>query len=201
MNINFKDALLPYLHAHLPGCPGALIEQHAREALRDFCEKTHAWQHDVPPLGIRDGQTRYTADCIPEGTEIVVVREVLLRDRPLRPLIDFTVRNRNTIVLCREPQTSIPSALKIRVALRPAEATKNIDDCENFEALWADWRKAIEYRTLSTLQLMPRQTWSDENLGAANETRYYHETAKCKRDMNKQQTVGSLTCHAPRRFV
>lgn len=199
--INFKDALLPFIHGQLPGCPGALIQQHANEALRDFCTDTHAWKYECLPIGIREDKADYEIDCIPDEAEIVVVSEVKILTRILKPIVEYTVSNRNQITLSRTPKAHLTNGMTVTVVLRPKETTFQIDDCDTFERLWTDWRHAIQYRTLSTLQLLPNATWSNEKQAVLNEGRYYNERAKCRRDMNKSQTTGSLRLQSPYRWT
>lgn len=199
--INFKDALMPFIHGMLPGCPGALIQQHANEAVRHFCNDTHCWKYTCQGIGIRADRAEYEVLCIPEEAEIVVIEQVKINERILKPISEYTVTNRNVIILMRTPKESIPGGLVVSVVLRPRQNTFQIDDCETFETLWNDWNDAIRYRTLSTLQVMPGTTWTNMDQSAYNDKMYYGKRAECRRDLNKSQTTGSLRLQSPHRWT
>lgn len=214
-SVNWID-LLDDVHADLPGCPRALVIQKVREIVIDFCKHTQAWQFQMDPISIVADQQDYDLLTQPNCAVIDTVLEVrwstteaasvVRAGRPLKPVRDFLVTSRkDTIRLVRTPSQTITAAgdtkgLLVKVALKPDRDSDGADD-EGFDRIWEDWRDAFMMGAKGLLQVMPRQTWTDEKNGEKNRDRYLRERTKARIEVSRNSLNVGLRAHSPNQVV
>lgn len=79
-------SLVPRLNPSVPGCPQYTMIQYIREAAIRVCERTLAWRYVQPTFALLPGVHEYVYDK-PVGTEVHVLFDAMLNDRPLPKLV------------------------------------------------------------------------------------------------------------------
>lgn len=178
------EALFPWVMPQVKACPDQTALHHIREALRSFCTKTLVWQ---VPLSI---VTTTTDDDflmpLPAGTSLVkILRAGLDDDEGLDIMSPDTADARSwstkgrvwTVdrkrVLLAPRQAVAGKVLKLRVAVKPAQAAMVIDD-----QLFEDFAATIADGALATLLDMSDVTWANPAKAAMKADKFKAECGK-----------------------
>ena len=79
-------SLVPRLNPSVPGCPQYTMIQYIREAAIRVCERTLAWRYTQPTFALLPGVHEYLYNK-PTNTDVHVLFEAMLNDRPLPRLV------------------------------------------------------------------------------------------------------------------
>lgn len=139
------SALLGPLQIDLPQVPEALALDRLREAAREFCEISHAWQ-ELLVIVPAEGVERYTLN-LPAGTSMVEVREALQDGEA----IEFSLDERETILI---PDAGT-APINVVVAVKPSGQGQ-----EAYAGMLEEHRDAIIAGARSRLMLIGGKPWS-----------------------------------------
>jgi hypothetical protein len=173
------SGLLPLLVPDLPNCPKQVILQYARQAARDFCIETEAWQEELAPIDLVDETVDYTL-VIPYDAEVRRIMEVYIRteedvddglDGTLQDYdkYEFTPPTTLTLDDSIEPQDDVTDGLVVKVVLVPQlfeDVHSETTQAGISSTFLNSWAEPIIARTLYLLKRMTRKDWSDPQ-GAA----------------------------------
>lgn len=164
--MDLKD-ILPEVLPSTPGCPRVVAVNAIRNAIREFCEGSHAWLEwidDVVPVA---GERSYTVSGVPAGAEILALADMDGEGAPYRAV--FMPPDR--IMFHVEPSAPV----KLRMALKPTPDATEIPD-----GFGSSWRSAFADGALYRLFRMPNVEWSDPNLAGAHHKIFYEEMTRAK---------------------
>lgn len=135
-----------------------LLKQKIIDAIREFCEKSWAWQYAIDPITVKAGVTQYDIDDNPANTEIMAVAEVVLDDKPLVAGQDYIIdiTDHTVLILKNEPQSDSKQGLEVTLVLKPTYAATEFDD-----QFWTDYKDTFVNGAISELLLLPKQTFTD----------------------------------------
>jgi hypothetical protein len=193
--------LRKYVHSQLNNCPLPLIDQEVVRCIRHFCEQTHAWVHELPPIRIRADKRDYQlrlADEVSGCAEIERVkfaREV--RDPTNSPdgrLLDtdcdwvLVGDDRLTFRYASTPTETVSKGLRVTVVLRPKRSADQWE-CNIFEKYY-DY---IADGSLARLKKMARKPWTDLTGGVLAESNYYAGLALARSEVARGYTDREIT--------
>lgn len=170
--MNIAD-FLPDIYLEAQGCPEDVALNALRHALREFCERTHAWQEEIDPIALSAGVRAYPIDP-PPGAELVVV----MRARydaiqiPIYTPIDMddqfplwktivggvvvaVVVEKSSVSVYPTPAENDARTLNLRAALRPSMNADTVPDELD------RWREGIASGALARLKIVGGVPWSD----------------------------------------
>ena len=164
-----------------PGAPEPLIVNALITALREFCNRTRFWQHELPPINLIAGQAVYPLNP-PTDTEIVSVvqarSEHLLapssvnlldrsfpgwRDAQARQPVFYFQPSMDSIHVVYKPSENISSGLNVIVALRPSRNATTMDD-----EIYREFGNEIIAGAKARLQVIPNKPWSSSDYATVN---------------------------------
>ena len=160
-----------YTMPELPGCSKIQQLRNIVEAIREWCERTQAWEQALDAMDIVDGKSEYQMDSPIPDTEVIcpVHRPsddigVHLDERLLSPGVEYTIPvDKDVIILETEPVADITDGLTVTVALQPILSASA--DVEVPDRLFSDWHDVWAKGAMSRLMLMPDEDWSNEKKG------------------------------------
>ncbi len=168
--------LFNYVHAELPGVPDALVWQHLRLVIRDFCKRTRAWQYAMDAISTTADQTDYDLEDWPSCAEFDAVHTVELDNTVLEPGDDYLlVDDDGQPVLRLVTAPSAAQSLEIVVSIMPKMNAEVIDK-PLFDRWFVTWKIGI----IAALQMSPVGTWRNPQLGMLNRQEYDQQTGKAR---------------------
>lgn len=184
------EALFPWVMPQVKACPDQTALHHIREALREFCTKTLAWQQNL-------SITTTTTDDdylmpLQAGTSLVkILRAGLDEDEGLDIMSPDTADARSWSTKGRvwtvdrkhvllAPRQAVPRTLKLRVAIKPAQAAAVIDD-----QLFEDFASTIADGALATLFDMSDVTWANPAKAVMKREKFKAECGKAALRVSK----------------
>lgn len=152
--------LIPQLVPELPGCPQGVLMQALRQAGRDFCRMTEAWQETVTEDVTKD-KTVY--DIVPYGDGYIH----RITDLRINGISQDTDRYNLTadweITLVNASQEDITDGMEVDMVLRPG-----VDANELTELFFDRYAEAIKARTLYLLTKQSNKTYSNPEQAKLN---------------------------------
>lgn len=164
---------LPDIYLEAPGCPELVALNALRHTLRDFCERTHAWQETLDAIAPLEGFPSYDMDAPPDS-EVAVILSATYAGRPVPVTtareMDFHATDwRNvsggsvsaiipgvsSIRVYPVPVADDEDTIVIRAALRPTHSATTCGDVLD------GWREGIAAGALARLKKIPNKPWSD----------------------------------------
>lgn len=189
MDFTAITELRTYVHPQLNNCPVALIDQEAMRCVRQFCEQTQVWEHELPPIRIKADKRDYplSLDDI-SCAEIERVKFVrVVKDPTNSPdgrvlcvdtdweLIDD---NRLTVRFSSTPTETTSKGLRVTVGLRPTRTAREWE-CSLFEKYY----EYIANGTLARLKKMQRRPWTDMAGGVMADREYWGGITLCRSEL------------------
>lgn len=180
---------MPHVLPLVPGCPAPLAELTLRAVAIDFCSHAPVVQEVLDPIDVIAGQQQYDID-LPYGSNVTLILEAFYLGQRMgvfktgdeampdsRPawltlhagpaLYALRQAADNTFTLDRVPTDTVPGAIVLRVATRPAPMAGVLDD-----VLLADYGYEIGAGTAARLMLMPGQLFSNPALAPTYQAIY-----------------------------
>ncbi len=152
--------LLPYICNELPNCPEAVVLQHLRRSLSEFCRDTEAWQEELVAMALVADQTDYNLDT---GWDANVHRIVWVKLNSSTNATDpnnYTLSEDYTLVLANAPATADADGLEVKIVLMPTP------DCEDLPEWFMDrYNDALQAVTKYRLMMQKNKVWMDRELG------------------------------------
>jgi|GEM_PF-2156012 len=179
------DDLLPDLLPDVPGCPRATARDHLRRAAQQFARDTHAWEVELdrftPSASYLDYRIR-----VPELARVVAITSVLH---------DSGGKETPVGHIWRPPMIVLADKLSsgkviVRGVLEPDDAATAIDDA------LAYYRDAILDYARMRLLMMPRQEWTNPELGFAFRRQYETRVIDARIEVQRGGTTQSLRVQA-----
>jgi hypothetical protein len=180
----------PDIAVQLPGCPSPTIARAVLNAAIDFCQRTHAWNAALSAATVTDDDFPYTVPA-PDDAEMYRVLSVLVAGIAIESIdvdtLDMGGEWRSLVGtpshwlmednarLRVYPLPAAPVALSIRASFRPTRSALVLPDF-----LASEHIEAIQAGALSRLLMIPRQEWTDMNLGAAHNAKFLDAAEVCK---------------------
>lgn len=167
-----------YLREVLPyarDCPELAAENAIRNAVIEFCDKSHWWLFDHEPITLLPGIADYELD-LPDQTELARIQEAWNGQLELREASQdelsrryvlnwrtqegdpryFTRLRPTLITMCPIPQDRVRNAVTMTLALRPTRASTGADD-----SIYDEWAEVIASGALARLYGTPGQPFFD----------------------------------------
>lgn len=197
------DWFLPYMLIELPGCPQPLVKQALLSAASEFCRRTHAWSEVQEPIELQPGVRDYELDA-PSGARVCVALDVMVNNRPLRPLRPMLPEEESCPVwfnmaiergmLSLYPTPTQAETMRVRAAYEPTEDAQTLPDF-----LGHDYLGAMTGGTKAILMAIPGKTWSHPDLVPYHRQKFDDAVVEALADELHGRTVGAVTLR-PVRF-
>lgn len=201
MNIS---EFLPEIYLEAPGCPEAVALNALRHTLREFCERTRAWQADLDGISLIDDIPQYDID-VPPDAELVVVLSARYDDSQITPIytpeemdrvlitwrtdtgtgVSYLIQEWNTLFVSPIPTADDTTPVYLRAALKPTMTATTCSD------ILDQWREGISAGALARLKSAPGKSWTDRE--GAEYYRGMFETAKRKARVRVMNGFGERT--------
>jgi hypothetical protein len=167
---------IPNVMPFVPGCPEFEVENRLRKAAIEFCERSRIWRARGVTLVTSTvaGQTGYTVPSLPvhaglchifvawrgtdERDEVRVLEESDADD--IEPTAAAS-RDFGIMLTSRSTLNLLPPPDSAGIVVRGSVAYCPSDDADGVpNALFVEWREAIEKRAIAELMLQPGKPWS-----------------------------------------
>ena len=158
-----------------PGCPYPLAEHYLRNTAIDFCNRTKYITEELAEITVAAGATSSTL-TLSAGEEVAEVTMAYADGEPLEPVSEVQLQrdvgnwkertgtpthflsSSTTIRLYPTPTTDV--TLVVTVAKRPTSTATTLSDVLNTE-----WREAMISGSLGGLLMIPKQGFTDPQMG------------------------------------
>lgn len=179
----------PFVEPEVMGCPYAVIDHHLRLALREFCERGHAWREWVDAF-TADGTTNQFDYDISSGQEFVKVLQAIRNDdEPLDVysadqlpvdwqtgdscrLVDALVNYDDTSFMVF-PLPASGDTFRLLMEFKPSIAATQVGD-----VLLTKWADEVSAGCKARLMRMLGQSWSNAVLAGAYSLEFEAAIAK-----------------------
>lgn len=200
-----------YVWTELPGCSKILILKTTVEIIREWCDRTQAWEVDLNAIDIEDGTTEYDLQSHIPDTEIagIVHRPgdantddvgVKWDGRLLSPGVEYTIPvDKDIIILDSEPTADDSEALTIKAALKPIRAATA--SMEIPERLFNDHHQVWARGIMSRLMLQKNKEWTDLETGRLYHNMYWDGIRLAITERTRGRTHRSLRVRHPAAFA
>lgn len=164
---------LPDIYLEAPGCPEAVALNALRHTIRDFCERTRAWQAVIDPIDLIAGQPSYDID-VPHGAELMLVLSATYDGMTIpiyapeemdkaRPSwrdetgtgVSKLIQDWNTLFVNPTPTADDDVQIEIRAAFKPTLSATTCGD------ILGNWHEGIAGGAISRLKSIPGKPWTD----------------------------------------
>lgn len=170
------DDLLSDLLPDVPGCPRVTARERLIKAAQQFARDSHAWNQEVERRRIREGVIRIDLP-VPRNTRLVAITSVVIDGTP----VNYEWSD-GAIVLT----DTFEGMLVVRAVLEPADdAVELVDDL-------ARYRDAILDYARMRLMMMPRQEWTNPELGFAFGQQYQVRVTDARVEIARGRTTQPL---------
>ena len=200
--------LSPEVRVEVPDCPIGLINKTLVNIIRDFCWKTHHWQHAMEsitllPYNASAPDTYIYTLPLPSNTELVDIHRLIYEGLPLRMQSpawldehqdkwrEATGEPKFYILLSNKQVRFIPASDQVRplaisgmLALRPTRTTNIFDDSI------MEFDQAIVNGAIARLLIMPKQLWSDSRRAGVCQVAYQDGISLSKMQVLKGYSDG-----------
>jgi len=181
------DAWLPDVLPHVAGCPDILATHETKRAAQAFFRDSLVWRVTPDPVDVDVDEPEMRIYPDASGTEIVRIEQAAIGAAKLKPLSldaiaaefgpDWAAQTGTpdaifgptptTVRLVPYPVVALTEQLSLVVSLTPGETASGIPD-----ELYARYRETITDGAKSRLMLIPGQTWTNLDMGAALAARF-----------------------------
>lgn len=187
------EAFLPRVRVYVSACPDELAIDHIKDAARDFCTRTLAWNYETDSMPSVAGVASYLVD-IDEGQEIVRV-EAIDVDGEEYPVMNGPRARRLSRAGSSKRYASLNYGTQ-EFVLSPAPATDGLPivmdvavkpamDAPDFPDELAEHVKTIADGAIATLCAMPKQTWTDGNVAGLAQVRFDDKVSEVKHEIER----------------
>lgn len=196
--------LAPEVRVDVPECSGRQISNAIIHTIRHFCWQTHYWQQTMTPITLLpyndSAPSTYIYDIpVPDGTELITVKELVYEGKPLRqhspswfdehipswrttsgePEYVLQLSNRNVRFVPASDEVR-PIAITGTLVLRPTRASTEFSDD------LMEWDQALINGSLARLLFMNKKAWNNTRKAAACEMAYNEAVSQCKMDVLRE---------------
>jgi hypothetical protein len=176
--VTFED-LLPRLMVEVKGCPHFTAEDHLRDAVREFCERTHVWTVTLASFNTQVDVASY-ALALPAGSSLVRLSQVDVGDERDVDILDqqeakteqglgsqstFVWLEGATLFVNPTPTQALP--VVVQLSLKPSLTSESVPDW-----LAEDHASTLRQGAKATLLAMPKVDWSDPGLAEIAESKF-----------------------------
>ena len=165
----------PWVLPHVIGCPDPVLEHHLRASTQRLCAQAGVWMETDDGQPVTASTPEYDIELPSRDAALIRIRTAWLDGAPLQhcraddmqtlaqgPARGFLHRAGSlTLHLIGQPANG--QTLQIRTVLTPAHTARTIPD-----GLAEQHMAAIAAGAISSLMLLPGQTWSNPALGVAH---------------------------------
>ena len=162
---------------HLRDCPRSVIVDAVRQAVIEFCERSHIWVYDCPEVEVVADELRYALE-LPLFTSICHVWTLKGREfvrECCKP--DFRVEHPDQVVFA---QPTDLKTLRAVVAVKPRRTSQT---CPDF--MVDDYFEPIASGAVSYLQMQPSSPWSQPNMAVAHQQIFENGVAQAINKRNR----------------
>jgi hypothetical protein len=183
------STFLPDIYLEAPGCPESVALNALRHAMREFCERTRAWQEDLDDISVISGQPSYDID-VPVDAELVMVLsgrydgsqfdKIYTPEEMDRVLVtwrsdtgtgvDYLIQDWNTLYVSPIPTADDSEPVSLRAALKPTLSATTCGD------ILDQWREGLSSGAIARLKMITGKPWSDPQGAVYHASQF--ETAK-----------------------
>jgi hypothetical protein len=199
MSHPFTD-LIQWMHSELRDCPPALMIQHARHAVIEFCRMTNAWRRELPAISIVAGTTTY-ALAVDDPVDEAVIQSIMgveIDGEAIRAGSEYRwSQDKSTIELVYSPAVSMANALKVEVSLKPSAASVELQDDRLFE----DWHDTFVHGALHTLMMQKDKPWTNMELSEAHRLKFLNGIGKAVDELRRRRLNVLPTARATYGFI
>lgn len=196
----------PLVALHVTGCAPLAMREAVREALEEFCTKTHIWTVEAGPFDVRQGVADYDLP-VDIDQRALVVKRVKFKDRPIEivnterldgSLPTWTSSGQGAVpLMCRVfvedgaqfvrlfpvPSETVKSALRFWVAVKPASNSEQVPDF-----FYEDWRRVLASGAVAKLAAVPGKDYTNPDLAVYHQRLFQMGVARA---MNRVATGAS----------
>ena len=170
------DDLLPDLLPDVPGCPRVTAREHLVKAAQQFARDTHAWDVEAERFTVKR-ELRIIDLPLPQKSALVAVTKVTIDDKPVaHEWVD------DAVTLLGDEE----GLLVVRVSLEPTA------DSTEIAPQLARYRDAILDYARMRLLMMPRQEWTNPELGFAFRRQYDDRVTDSRVELARSRTTQPL---------
>ena len=183
--------LYPYIEPYAEGVSRPMMNQILTLVLREFCEKTHAWQYTCENIPLYEGIKEYPVPVpAADSAEVAWIRYASANGHTLEPknkrqikVDNYDALNKTAAIpthytLLSDNQVEVwptPSGdandnvlLHLDVALKPKIGSTGLPDSE----LISEYPDVLANGVLTRLYAMPKKAWSDPGYAALYKKMY-----------------------------
>ena len=189
MQISRYQDIITKIAPWLPGCGQNFILQQLREAGRVFCERSDAWEHDIPSIDLVEDQEDYT--LVPSwDARIQRILEIRINteegvtngdEGAIQDQDSYDFSPPDTLSFVSASSSDVTDGLDVRVTLVPEPDSDDID-----EWFLDRWEKGIRALALSEMLSMKNRPWSDIPLSAKFLMDYRNALNKAKAEIARK---------------
>lgn len=186
------DSFMPWVLINAPGVAEVAATQALKDTAIEFCELTLIHQADHDPIGVVANLPDYDLETPVSGTRIFKIMRAWYEGKLLTPVAPdqvndpsvynqsipgydekfgtpsgFIQKDASTFSLIPIPETSVSSAITMRVALVPLRSATTVADF-----LYENWGEFISHGATARLLSMIGHPWSNPPAAAYHQTRY-----------------------------
>jgi len=203
--------LLPDVHIEAPNCHVGLIRKQLQATVRHFCKETYYWQHDLPAItllpfnGQAPGTYLYELD-IPEGSEILGVKELLYEQRPMAmkstQWLDEEFPNwreqtgdpRYYLMLSDRRVRFVPASDEVQpIAVTGTVILQPSRKAEDFGDDLLQYDQGLVHGALFRLLAMANKPWSDPQRAQVCQIEYVEAISQAKHEAMRDWSTGAET--------
>lgn len=204
------DAFLEYVLPQVHGCPKAVARTAIRDAVIEFCEKSHLWVEPSELTNIYAGWARYAFDAREDDGIVTTLNYAAVEDKPLQIVSEEGLDSKmhwrklesntptmifmdtsSTVRLVGVPTEDKEDALYLEVVLKPS---RNSTECPQF--IFEDWATYISHGALAILKAMAGRVWADPNLVSYHRNEFRAGISRAKSAAQKSYQVLSRSMRA-----
>lgn len=200
MNVSLKN-FLPNIYPHVRDCNEISAIVALRDACRDFCKRTNAWQYDSGEIVFRAGTSEVSVE-VPPGAAVASLLNVYVGSTQLvyksrehlftaygpdwrtmqgQPRYYFHNASSGSIVIVPQPDKDMTGSML--VACMPTSTSRDMDG-----DILDRYSEAIVYGAVARLCDTPNRPYSDQRRASDLFTRYSRAAAQAKRDTEDGRT-------------
>lgn len=203
------DDLLSRVLDEMPSVPKVLALRALSDSVKEFCDRTHAWQEAIDPVRVRAGRQECEVNP-PQGTLVASLLAVRRGSERLTPIYTqhpyratnapqagrpraYTQVSPTELLLDRVPLEDEQLTATAALTLVNGNVTATIPD-----GLFAEYGEAIANGAKMRLARQATQPWAALDLAAMYGSQYYTEVNLAKQRVNSALGAAQLRASAPR---
>lgn len=164
---------LPEIYLEAQGCPEAVALNSLRHTLREFCERSKAWQADLDSITLLEDQPSYDID-VPPDADLMILLSATYDGAPIQIYtpeemdrilttwrtdtgtgVTYLIQDWTTLYVSPIPTADDATPIYLRGALKPTMTATTCGD------ILDTWREGITAGALGRLKAIPNKAWTD----------------------------------------